>query len=82
MEKKETTIDDILEAVTKGFEQVDNRLVAIERRLATVEDRTGSLEDRMRSVEMSVRNLPDHVDETYGKMLNDHEDRIRILEPA
>jgi hypothetical protein len=80
MADKEISIDDIAmsiaelaEAVAKGFERVEGQLKLLN-------DRVGVLEAQHKEVVTRIEQIPDTIDQTYGEMLNGHEDRIRALE--
>lgn len=72
--------------VRKRFGAVDKRFSALEHRVGSLEHQVGMLKEDMRGFRVSVDALPeeiaDKVDDTYGEMLNAHEDRIRALETA
>ena len=73
------------------FSRIDSRVGGIENRMGGIEARLGALEGRFTELEKQGRegfrglhaeivDLPDKIDDTYGSMLNDHEDRLRALE--
>lgn len=68
-------IGDLASATAKGFERVERAIESMDARLKTVE--AGN-----RSIQIDLEQLPDKIDQTYGGMLNDHEDRIKTLEVA
>ena len=80
MAEKEITNTEILDAITelanataKGFERV-------ERHLKLVDGRLDILDAQYKGLREQINEIPNVIEETYGRMLNDHEDRIRILE--
>ena len=87
------TVEQLAQSTAEGFAEVRKRFGAIDKRFSALEHRVGSLEHQvgmlkedMRGFRVSVDALPeeiaDKVDDTYGEMLNAHEDRIRALETA
>ena len=80
MAEKETSIEglakaiaELAEAVAKGFERVEGQLKLLN-------DRVGVLEAQHKEVVTRIEQIPDMIDQTYGEMLNNHEDRIRAIE--
>ena len=91
--KVHEAIERLAQTFAKGFDDLDKRLGLLEGRFGTLEQRVGGLEQRFAGLEQRAsaiekrlealpENVADQVDETYGQMLNDHEDRIRALEAA
>lgn len=79
-------IDALAQSTAKGFGAVDKRISALEHRIGSLEHQVGMLKEDGRTLRVKVDALPDEIgdriDATYGKMLNEHEDRIRALEAA
>lgn len=82
--RRNFTSQELFEAISTGFAKIDERLIAVERRLTGLEERTANLENRIAHIESGIRTLSDEIEdkieETYGRMLNDHEDRLAGLE--
>ena len=87
------TVEQLAQSTAKGFADMDKRLELLEDRFGTLEQRFAGLEQRFAGLERRVtaiekrleklpEELTDKVDDTYGEMLNAHEDRIRALETA
>ena len=87
------TIEQLAQSTAKGFADMDKRLELLEDRFGTLEQRFAGLEQRfaglerrVTAIEKRLEKLPEEIadktDETYGEMLNTHEDRIRELEAA
>jgi len=78
----EITNAEILKAVIEGFAKADERLSSLERRMTSLENKVEVLQAQHKDTRSLIQNLPDEIEAIYGKMLNSHEDRIRILETS
>ena len=72
----------LTKATAQGFERIENDIAGVNRRLDVLDERMSVLEAQHREVVTRIEQVPDKIEETYGKMLNEHEDRIHALEVA
>lgn len=82
MNTKETTNDDLAQAITELSAAVAKGFERVEGQLKLLDDRVGVLEAEHKEVVTRIAQVPEAVDATYGRMLNDHRDRLHALEAA
>ena len=68
--------------IADSFADLHKRFDATDARLDKIESRLDVLEAQYKDLRLNISQIPDQIDRTYAGMLNDHEERLRVLETA
>jgi regulator of replication initiation timing len=80
IDKLATMVADGFHAVDKRFEQVDKRFEQVDKRFDLLESEIRELRNEVRSIRAELERMPDSVEATYGRTMNDLLDRIIVIE--